>query len=229
MVRAERVEGGYLIDGHVPWVTGETFYPEFLLGAALSDGRSLFAIAPLKNQPGVRLSEPMRLAAMESARTVTVDFERFLIPDARVASVAPEGWIQRNDMINVALQRHFALGCAQAALDLIEIQAKKKGNAAIQETFEALSRELEACREAVSPASEEELSTDIRLEARAWTIELASRCAQAAIAATGGSANSLENAAQRIYRETIVYTVSAQTPPIMEATLRRLVRPLPKI
>ncbi|RYG45075.1 acyl-CoA dehydrogenase, partial [bacterium] len=33
LVKAEPVEGGYRIDGHVPWITGAGYFPEFLIGA----------------------------------------------------------------------------------------------------------------------------------------------------------------------------------------------------
>ena len=70
----------------------------------------------------------------------------------------------------------------------------------------------------------DEETTEERLNVRAWAIDLAARAAHAAVTASSGAANSLEHPAQRIYREALVYTVSAQTTPIMEATLRRLVR-----
>src|SRR4051812_21818668 len=63
-MRAEEAEGGYVVEGHVPWITGFDFYPEFLLGATLPDGRALFAVVPLATTPGIRVSTPMKLAAM---------------------------------------------------------------------------------------------------------------------------------------------------------------------
>lgn len=224
VMRATEVKGGYMLDGHVPWVTGWSFYPEFLIGAALPDGRSVMAVVPLETGPGVKVNEPMRLAAMDSAQTVTVDFTEFFVPEEQVSAVAPVGWIQNNDQINVALQRHFALGCALAGLDILKEASEKKTLVFLQDAYKSLAAELEACRKAATPVSESDLATDSRLEARAWAIDLAVRCAQAAIAATGGSANSVKHPAQRVYREALVYTVSAQTLPIMEATLKRLVR-----
>ncbi len=224
IMRAARSDGGYVLEGHVPWVTGWSIFPEFLVGAALPDGRSLFAIVPLTEQKGVCVSEPMELAAMESAQTVTVDFANFFISDRYVSSIAAPDWVRNNDQINVALQRHFALGCAQAGLDILGSAAEKKGLPSLREAHKSLASELDACRAAASADSAEELATDARLEARAWAIELSVRCAQAAVAASGGSANAMSHPAQRVYREALVYTVSAQTPPIMEATLKRLVR-----
>ncbi|HWA82309.1 MAG TPA: acyl-CoA dehydrogenase family protein, partial [Fimbriimonadaceae bacterium] len=44
IMRATLTDGGYVLEGHVPWVTGFGFYPEFLVGAALPDGRAVFAV-----------------------------------------------------------------------------------------------------------------------------------------------------------------------------------------
>lgn len=223
---AIEVDGGYEIHGHVPWVTGWEFYPEFLMGAALPDGSALFAVVPLVEQPKVVVSPPMKLAAMESANTVTVDFDHFFVPSDRVAFIKPAGWIKNNDMINIALQGSFAMGCAQAGLDILARNAEKKKDCTLVEMYERLVDELERCHvraeELRHQISEE--TTSERLDLRAWQIDMASRCALAGVASSGGSANSVHHPAQRVYRESLVYTVSAQTPAIMEATLRRLAR-----
>jgi alkylation response protein AidB-like acyl-CoA dehydrogenase len=224
VMRAEPVEGGYRLVGSVPWVTGWTFYEEFLIGAQLPDGRAVFGPVPLRSSPGIRVSEPMTLAAMNSANTVSVEIEDLFLPEARVAFIKPAGWIRHNDMINVALQGHFAIGCAQAGIDIVRSAAERKGHAFLLDAAAALEEELAGCRSATARAQEtryEETTAD-RLHVRAWAIELAVRCAHAGIAASSGAANSLDHPAQRVYREALVYTVSAQTTPIMEATLKRL-------
>lgn len=258
IMRAEKLDGGYRLSGHVPWITGWSFYPEFLIGATLPDGQAVFAVVPListplppssfrrdgssggdnpeaaRNEEGGRISisEPMKLAAMETAMTVTADFTNWFVPDADVAFIRPSGWIQANDMINIALQGHFALGCAQAGLDVLKTSADKRGFQFLIDTHDRLSDELAECKEETMKAQEavgEDESpvqslVEWRLNVRAWAIDLAVRCAHAAVTASSGAANSVKHPAQRIYREALVYTVSAQTTPIMEATLKRLLR-----
>ncbi|HWD39763.1 MAG TPA: acyl-CoA dehydrogenase family protein [Fimbriimonas sp.] len=226
IMRAEPVDGGYRLNGNVPWVTGWMFYPEFMIGASLPDGRALFAPVPLSTQEGVRISEPMALAAMASANTVSVEIEDFFVPEERVALIRDAGWIQNNDQINIAQQGSFALGCAQAGLDVLQRNADRRKLAFAQEAYERLSAELEDLRQATEEARSNirEETTQERLELRAWQIELAVRCAHAGVASSSGAANSMSHPAQRIYREALVYTVSAQTGPIMEATLDRISR-----
>jgi alkylation response protein AidB-like acyl-CoA dehydrogenase len=226
IMRAEPAEGGYKLVGNVPWATGWDFYPEVLMGATLPDGDSLFAVVPLTDQTGIKVSPPMELAAMGAANTVSVQFTDFFVPNSLVAFIKPADWIKHNDLINIALQGHFAIGCCQAGLDVLLSVAEKKDLCALKDAHDALSRELQSLREATRQAQQgaHEETTDERLKVRAWAIELAVRCAHAAVTAASGAANSLAHPAQRIYREALVYTVSAQTVPIMEATLDRLIR-----
>ncbi len=227
VMRAEPVAGDYRLDGKVPWVTGFDFYQEFLVGATLPDGQAVFAVVPLVSQAGLVVSESMKLAAMEAANTVSVEFKEFLVRDAHIAFIRPADWIKNNDQINIALQGHFALGCAQAGLDILLANAEKKALPFLRDTHDKLAQELSQCREATKEAQkgvELEETTEERLRVRAWAINLAVRCAHAAVAASSGAANSTTHPAQRVYREALVYTVSAQTTAIMEATLERLTR-----
>lgn len=226
ILTATPVDGGYRLDGVVPWVTGLGFYPEFLVGAALPDGRAVFGIAPLADEPGVKVGPVMRLAAMESARTVAVTFDAWHLAESSVAFIKPARWIHTNDQINIALQGFFALGCARAGLDVVLVAYEKKGADYILGAWQALDAELGNCRAAMIEAQRisGEETTKEKLALRAWAIDLASRCAHAAVTASSGAANDLRHPAQRIYREALVFTVSAQTSAIMEATLERLAR-----
>ena len=220
-MRAAQSAGGYVLDGHVPWVTGATFFPRFLVGAELPDGTALFAVVPLSNIVGqISVSAPMRLAAMEAAQTVTVDFTEFFVGDEDVAFVKPRGWIHDNDMVNVTLQGYFALGCAQAGIDIVRQVHGRRAMDFLEQTASSLEAELVECRQELGmldrPLSE-------RLESRSRAIDLAARCAHAGVVASSGAANSIFHPAQRVYREALVFSVSAQTTPIMEASLRRLV------
>jgi len=223
-MRATEVEGGYVLDGHVPWCTGFGFYGEFLVGAQLPDGRALFAIVPLVSGPGVRVSEPMKLAAMETAQTVTIDFEGFRVGPEKVVFIRERGWIQNNDRINIALQGQFAVGCALAGLDVLAANRERRPSAFMDATYEALRKEVEEAQrqlEAYVGVTSEE-STPARLAIRVRAIDVMQRCAWAAVTSSSGAANYLSHPAQRVLREALVFTVSAQTSAVMEGTLRQL-------
>jgi alkylation response protein AidB-like acyl-CoA dehydrogenase len=224
VLRARAEGDGFRLDGHVPWVTGYGFFGEFLLGAALPDGRSVFGLALLQNGPSRAVSTPMALAAMNAARTVTVDFENHRLEADAVAFIKPPGWIQDNDRINVAQQGHFALGCAQAGLDVLRANAEGRGETPACETLSRLESEWEQVH-ADLEAWQGDVAVEAvahRAETRAHAIDLMFRCAQAAVVSSAGAANSLHHPAQRVYREALVFSVSAQTPVIRAATLKRL-------
>lgn len=219
IMKAVEAEGGYLITGHAPWITGWGIFDTWIVGAALPDGRAVFGLLPFEPREGMSFSEPMKLAAFESAQTVTADLTDTFLPNDLVVFVKRPGWIQTNDMINITLQGWFAIGCARAALDVMEEAYRRRKSDFILDAAEALEKERLQCREALKRADDPE---DDRLRARAWVIDLAVRCSHGAIIASSGAANSLAHPAQRVYREALVYSVSAQTTPIMQASLRQL-------
>lgn len=223
MLRAERTPVGYRLNGHLPWITGYGFFPDLLVGAELPSREAVFGVIPFQAGPGVTIGPTMRLAAMEAAQTVTMDLDGLDLPEEAVAFVRPPRWIDTNDLINITVQGFFAIGCARAGLDILLAQSETKPLPFIREAYDRLSAELDACRDrlAASQAHGEE-TTEERLRLRAHAIDLAVRCAHAAIAASSGAANSVNHPAQRVYREALVYTVSAQTTAIMQATLERL-------
>jgi hypothetical protein len=162
---------------------------------------------------------------MTSTNTVTATLTGWFLPQERVVSVKPAGWIHQNDKNNVLGPTALALGCASAGLDILEAVLLKKPLPFISQVFESLNQELVSCQAAITKAQQHPgQSLAEHLQLRAWAIELAVRCAHAAVTVSRGAANYSHHAAQRVYREALVFTVSGQTTAVMEATLARLVR-----
>lgn len=208
---------GYVVDGVVPWVTGVGFYPEFLLGAELPDGRALFGVVPLaesEREGGrVRVGAPIALAALEVAQTSEVRLDRWPLRPEEVARVEPAGWMRARDASGVAGKSWLILGCARGAADVLAEQAPEAGAAVHAQLDEAQRRLLEA----------EAAPLEAQAAARAHLVALAGRAAHAAVAAAGGSANLRSRDAQRVYREVLMFTVLGQTPAVRDATVAALV------
>lgn len=221
MLRADRTDTGVVFDGKAPWLTGVGFFSHCVTAGTQPNGKPIFAMHRL-DVPGLSLSEPMRLASMEPAQTVSAVFESVAIPNEDILYEQPENWIDDNDMLNIALQSPFALGCAGAALDIVAVNAERKAIPAIANAHRELSEKLELCREEAYGAMDNPEDRRRSLAARAWAIEMALRCAAAAVVSSSGAGNSMRHPAQRVYREALVFSVSAQTGAIMEATLNRL-------
>jgi alkylation response protein AidB-like acyl-CoA dehydrogenase len=228
-VKAIPIEGGYLIDGMVSWVTGFGFFQDFIVGATLADGRAIYGIVPFvetRQESGgvITFSQPMELAAMVSTNTVTASLTNWFLPQDFVVSVKSAGAIHENDQKNVLLQGFTCLGCAQAGLDILESTAKSKQLPFISQAWDKLNGEVNSCHhQMLESLSTNSLSWEERLKLRAWGINLALRCANAAITVSGGAVNYRYNWAGRVYREALVFTVSGQTTAVMEATLMQLV------
>jgi len=234
--------GGYQLEGQIPWITGFGCFDEFLIGATLPDGRAVFGIVPFKNtqqseqakgvslsavaEGSIRFSEPLSLASMASTNTVTAELTRWFLSQDRVVFVRPADWMQKNDRRSVLRPIFLPLGCARAGLDILAAASRTKTQSFIADAYDALDRELVNCRTAVLETQKHPDTSSFghQVHLRAWAIDLAVRCAHAAIAASSGAANHKQHGAQRVYREALVFTVSGQTTASMEATLAQLTR-----
>jgi alkylation response protein AidB-like acyl-CoA dehydrogenase len=226
-LKAIPVEGGYRLHGHIPWITGFEFFQTVLIAALLPTGEAVYGMVPFTNvqhDGEIRLSQPMSLAAMTSTNTVTAELTEWFLPTSHVAFILPAGEIHRSDLANVLNHSFFALGCAQAGLDIVELMRQQKPFLAIAAAQNALIQELAECRRSIYATYSQETSFDVKLKLRAWSIELAVRCAHAAVIISSGAANSTFHPAQRVYREALVFSVAGQTNAVLEATLEQLRR-----
>lgn len=215
------VEGGYRLHGTIPWLTGFGFFQDVLVAGLLPDGQAVYGIMPFTEQPGqLHFSPPMPLAAMTATNTVSAEVIDWFLPQEQVASVQPAKAIHHRDRTHVLNHSFFALGCAQAGLDVVETVRQTKPFLAIAAAHDALNAELCACRRAIHAASDQPFEEKLRL--RSAAIELSVRCAHAAVIVSSGAANSQLHPAQRIYREALVFSVAGQTTDVLEATLRRI-------
>lgn len=229
MITATPMNGGYEINGTVPWITGFGFFDAFLLGASLPDGQTIRAMVPFQNSHQdaggeFLVSEPMKLGAMQSTNTVTGTFKNWFLPSENVVSMAKEGAIHENDKKIVLFPSFLVLGCAKAGLDIVKKVAQTKQLDFINEGFNHLNEELNYCQEKIQTAitiNSRSFEDDLKL--RVWAINLAQRCANAAVIVSSGAANYYNHAAQRVYKEALVFTVFGQTTDIMKATLEQMV------
>jgi kynurenine formamidase/alkylation response protein AidB-like acyl-CoA dehydrogenase len=235
---AVAVEGGYRLNGVVPWVTGWGIFHEFIVAAVLPDGSAVFGVVPFgeeedkpQRQVGqvgggtegnIGFGEVGRLAAMSATNTVTAELNWFL-PHENVVFVKPPGWIHVQDKINVLKSTFLVTGCALAGLDIIEGEARRKNLPFIYDAWVSLQDELDDCRCRIRAALVDgSIDFQRKLYLRAWAIDLATRIAHAAVTVSSGAANYMHNNAQRVYREALVFTVTGQTRDVMAATLKRL-------
>lgn len=224
-LKAVETSNGYQIHGQIPWITGFSFFDTVLAAALLPNGQAVYGMLPFSNTQqdsggSIHFGEPMELAAMSSTNTVTAELIEWNLDRSEVAFVTDAGAIFKSDRTNILNHSFFALGCAQAGLDIVSRVQEVKPYLLIASAYETLLEELKLCRHFIYSAQDE--SFEERLRLRVWAIDLAVRCAHAAVVVSSGAANSKRHPAQRVYREALVFSVSGQTTAVLEGTLDRI-------
>ncbi len=225
-LQAVPVSDGYVLNGQAPWVTGWGCFQHFIVAACLPDRHLVYGLVPFHHQSQssgeLRCSEPMALAALMATNTVAVEFCDWRLPTHQVVDLRPWESLAAGDRQNVLHHSFYALGCAQAGLDILQAPQPTSRTGLIHPVAAQLSTELADCRAAIYSALNGEAADLSHQKLRAWAIDLANRCAQAAVIASAGAANNLQHPAQRVVREAMVFSVTGQTQPVMAASLERL-------
>ena len=231
MVTAERVPGGYRVSGKAPWVTGWGILDSFILGAVRQPEMDhvYFYVPRAGNEAMLHPGPRIPLVVMNASDTVELTFEGLFLPDEFLLSERPAADLRRSDFCGISGHVFLPLGCARGSVHHLQTLAAERNNANFAHAAEEITHEIDSCRrEALTWTGSCADLPDYKehaLRVRAAAIVLAVRAAHAAVTATGGSAHLLTNPAQRLLREAIFYTTTAQTPDVQNGTLDMLVSP----
>lgn len=122
-VRVRREGTGWRFDGTVPWYTGWGLNDVMLLAGVTDSDEVLFAFAEAREQPGLRASAPMRLAALTAARTVSLELDGLWLPAEAVALHTPYARWAAGDRVKTLTTNPAVFGVAEAALSLLDDDA----------------------------------------------------------------------------------------------------------
>ncbi len=222
MMNANPSGDGYLFNGTAPWVTGWGIMTDVVLGGTLPDGRLVWVVAPLEENDAMRPSPPMPLCAMNASGTVSLSCRDYYVGSERWIKTITREEMARNDVSAIlgVLAQPFGVTCA--AISLLESLRSMRKPASMDKVIGSLSTELAEIRadsERWQDRSSEPGFKENALRIRARAIRLGARAAHAAVTASAGGANNLNHPAQRLFREAMFYTLTAQTPDVMSATL----------
>ncbi|KUO15619.1 acyl-CoA dehydrogenase family protein [Streptomyces dysideae] len=213
-VRVTPERRGWRFDGTVPWYTGWGLNDVMLLAGVTDTGEALFAFTEAREQPGLRASEPMRLAALTASHTVSLELSGLWLPEESVALRRPyEEWAA-TDRTKTANASPAAFGITEAALALLD-----------DDTADPLRARLDKLRRrayelADHPSAHEHVQE--RLAMRTQAYELMRTATTAAVVAGGGRSMTLTNKAQRLAREALFLLVQGQTTESRTAHLNAL-------
>ncbi|MGQ4377477.1 acyl-CoA dehydrogenase family protein [Streptomyces sp. SAS_267] len=218
-VRVTRERGGWLFDGTVPWYTGWGLNDVMLLAGVTRDDEALFAFTEAREQPGLRPSPPMRLAALTASRTVSLELDGLWLPDEAVALRTPyESWGVTDRPKNTNASP-AVFGVTATAIGLLG------ADPSAGETADILRARLDEVRRRAYELADHPVPTERieeRLECKTRAYDVMRAATTAAVVAGGGRAMDLSSPAQRLAREGMFLLVQGQTAQVRTAHLGSL-------
>lgn len=204
VMTAREANGGFVLEGYCPWVTGGHYADTIVIGATLADGREILAAVPT-DLPGMEPAEPARLVALSASHTGSVQchevfVERRWLLFGPVENVIKLGGAGAGGVHTSAV----ALGLATAAIDFLLSETTRRSDLApacesLQAERQTLAEDLLAAARGVPGCSVENL--------RSRANSLALRATQAALTAAKGAGFIQGHPAGRWCREALFFLV----------------------
>lgn len=232
LLKATPVEGGYLINGTLPWVSNLGADHYFGAIAAVVDGTASAAATGSAasasrevmfllrcNAPGVELRECPSFSAMEGTGTYAVRLKDHFIGTGEIMADPAKPFIARIRAAFVMLQCGMAVGITQGAIDSMWAVEPQLGhvNQFLEDRPATLQAELDALSARVMKLAETPFDSSTEffidvLDARAHGAELCLRAAQSALMHQGARGYLMSSDVQRRVRES--HFVAIVTPAI---------------
>lgn len=220
VLQAERVPGGFQLNGMAPWVTGSLAADVIVIGASLDDGTELLAAVPATSD-GIEIATTPNLVALTASQTGAVKFKDCFLHEDKliagpVAGVMKQGVGARTGGVQTST---LAVGLATAAVELMRTESAVRPE--LVDAMQALSQEVDRLTEdVIRTASGETICSNEELRTRANSLAL--RSTQAALTAAKGSGFVIGHPAGRWCREALFFLVWSCPQPVMAANLCEL-------
>lgn len=219
-LRGKRVQGGYIVNGSLPWVSnlGDDHVFGTLFTVEGSDSQTVMALVDCASE-GFELRLSAHFVALEGTRTFACIFKDVFVPDEMIIDDNGGAFLKRARAGLVLLQFGMGIGNIQSCIDLCRESNTMLGhvNQYLDDSPEELQEELDDAVEATLALAETpfEQSPDFFreiLEMRLAAAELSLRASQSAMMHTGAKGYLVQAPAQRKLRES--YFVAIVTPAI---------------
>ena len=223
MLKATPVEGGFVVNGSLPWVSnlGEQHYFGAIAAVQGTDGTSSHELMFLArcNTPGLALRDCPSFSAMEGTGTFGLRFKDYFVGAQDIIANPAKPYIARIRGAFVMLQCGMGLGVTQGAIDSMGDVEKQLGhvNRFLDDRPDVLQAELDSLQERVMQLAKTPFNATNEffsavLSARAQVSELCLRAAQSALLHQGARGYLLSSSVQRRVRES--HFVAIVTPAI---------------
>ena len=219
-VKAVRSDGGYLLDGLIPWCTGIGHSDVIAAGAATDDGQQMLVVIE-PQMAGVKIGQPLEMVALSCTKTGPIELTQVLIDSDHVLR-PPAGNALGGRRNSLTLGQTFiATGLTQSALNLIAKHDSDRARAAHDRFAEQL-KELRTEIAGLCQPGRESDATSANARVRGACNDLALRSTQAAVALYKGTALLRTHPAQRLAREAMFLLVWSCPNPVIDCTVELL-------
>ena len=222
---AESVEGGYVLDGFTPWVTGALQSDYVVVGATLTvndevtDEQLLVALPT--DLPGITAIQPAQLVGVSASHTGELRLQNVFVDEKWLLASPVENEMSSGSGAGSGGYQTstLALGLARSAIDFLETQSTQRSE--LRDPLEALQQEHQDVLEQLFSVvrGEPNCSSEL-LRQRANSLCL--RSAQAALAAAKGTGYVHGHPAGRWCREALFFLVWSCPQPVLSANLCEL-------
>jgi alkylation response protein AidB-like acyl-CoA dehydrogenase len=223
MLHAKPVEGGYVVNGTLPWVSnlGPDHYFGTLADVQDESGAVSSEVMFMVHcdAPGVMLRDCPSFSAMEGTNTWAVRLTDYFVGKERLIAAPARPFIGRIRAAFILLQTGFGLGVTQGAIDSMWQVEQPLGhvNEFLDDRPDDLQAELDELTDRIMLLAQTPLRSDNDylidvLDARAHASELALRAAQSALLHQGARGYLMSSEVQRRVRES--HFVAIVTPAI---------------
>jgi alkylation response protein AidB-like acyl-CoA dehydrogenase len=223
LLKATPVDGGYRVNGTLPWVSNlaADHYCGAIAAVVDAAGQSSHELMFMLrcDTPGVELRACPTFSAMEGTGTYTLCLKDYFVGADTLIAAPAKPWVARIRSGFIMLQCGIAVGIIQGAIDSMWAVEQQLGhvNQFLEDRPDALQAELDALVARVMTLaatpfdSSREFLIDV-LDSRAHGAELSLRAAQSALMHQGARGYLMHSAVQRRVRES--HFVAIVTPAI---------------
>jgi len=221
-VAAERLDGGFILQGEIPWVTGGDRADLIVTGATLENGEQVLLTVET-DCAGVELRKPVSMLALNASRTGSIGLNQVFVPWTQllhgpVENVMKQGGGGAGTHTTSAL----AIGHAANAVSLLRTEVERRPE--LTEILEPIAADVAEVSEHLQQAVvsvEDPLPGHLTAESlRRRSNSLALRAAQAALAASKGAGFVTDHPAGRLVTEAMFFLVWSCPAPVVMANLR---------
>lgn len=210
---ARRVDGGWVLSGHSPFVSGWDIVDLFQISARDVDTDDVVAtILPLTDLRNRVRVIPMQLSAANATSTVSLHVADLFVPDARVVTRVTREDFFANQTAGIRINGTLPFGLIRRCAALLDASA-------LPHAARRLRERADAARSALDTAMG--VSADALVAARADAAQLALDATSTLVAAHGGSSLIRGYASERLHREAAFILVAASRAEVKDLLLRR--------